>query len=141
LLITFLTFASLVPDHLDPTFTELRTKEIQLCSKLFNDKFSQIFRIGRDLVRVIEICARKKIPEFENMYNDMLNNPSRFAGEYSDIWSLLKVRTPRIYIASRITSEMEQWLLFIMRHINSGGERRYEEWFREYILHQSCLTT
>jgi len=129
----FYTFVTLIPDHADNRFVALRTREIQFCTKLFREKFQEIRGIGRDLVRLMLNC---KVPEFNSLWREVITNPTSFAGDFTSPYQLLLLRTPRIYVASRLTFEAEQWLTFLMKRVSfkQGNYIRYQEWFRAKYL-------
>lgn len=66
----------------------------------------------------------------------MLLNPTALAPDFGGVWQLLSMRTPRIYLASRVTVDAEQWLTFILKKVSFklGSFGRYQEWFRERFL-------
>ena len=65
--------------------------------------------IGRDLVRLLQDVAR--LPEFREFWKDLLSKPQALAPNFGGINQLLAIRTPRIYIQSRVTPEIESQLM------------------------------
>mmetsp|Transcript_36323 Transcript_36323/g.81850 ORF Transcript_36323/g.81850 Transcript_36323/m.81850 type:complete len:1098 (-) Transcript_36323:36-3329(-) len=129
----FYTFCRLAADHADPKYDKLRRMEGQICCDLFRDKFNECKVIGREAVRLLQqVC---KIPEFEALWEDILNNPQQFGG-MNDISDLFSVRTPKDFLQSRLTPQMEEQLLFIMERVTMGQQQRYQRWF----MHKWGLT-
>ena len=78
-------FLRLIEDHMSPALANLQRKEIGFTVSLLREKFNDCLMIGRDLIRLLQNVAR--IPEFEAIWKDMLNNPKilspQFGGRYS----------------------------------------------------------
>ena len=51
--------------------------------------------IGRDLVRIFQDVS--KIPEFEQLWKDMLLKPASFSPNFTGVAQLTGIRTPRMY--------------------------------------------
>lgn len=74
--------------------------------------------IGRDLVRLLQDVS--KIPAFAQLWRDILNRPDKMgAPGFAGVWQLLGTRTPRVYLASRLSPDMETWLMFLMRNVRA----------------------
>lgn len=78
------TFLRLIEDHAAPSLVTLRQKEVTFTVSLLREKFTECLVIGRDLVRLLQNVAR--IPEFEQLWKDILHNPKllspSFSGKY-----------------------------------------------------------
>ena len=83
------------------------------------------------MIRILQDVA--KIFEFEQIWRDLVNRPTTFAPQFGGIsqvahfrklfnGKILAVRTPRIYLQSRLTPEMETWIMFIMRNVKMGTQ-------------------
>lgn len=71
--------------------------------------------IGRDLVRLLQNVAR--IPEFDQLWRDILLNPKTLSPQFSGILQLLQTRTSRRFLQSRLTPEMERKLVFLTSQV------------------------
>jgi integrator complex subunit 3 len=123
------TFLRLIVDH--QSSPALRQKEVNLCVSLIRERFSECAVIGRDLIRLLQNVAR--IPEFEQLWKDMLLNPSvipNFAG----IQPIMETRTPRRFLQSRLTPDMERKMVFLTSQVKFGQQKRYQEWFQKVYL-------
>ncbi|GBP11638.1 Integrator complex subunit 3 homolog, partial [Eumeta japonica] len=66
-------YVRLIEDHASPGLTPLRHKEVKFVISLIRDRFLDIIPLGRDFVRLLQNVAR--IPEFEQLWRDILHNP------------------------------------------------------------------
>ncbi|NXH28099.1 INT3 protein, partial [Myiagra hebetior] len=78
-------------------------------------KFMDCFMIGRDLVRLLQNVAR--IPEFEQLWKDILHNPQVLSSQFTGVLQLLQSRTSRKFLACRLTPDMETKLLFMTSRV------------------------
>lgn len=78
-------------------------------------QFSDCVGIGRDLVRLLQDVS--KIPEFEQLWKDLIQKPSSFLPNFNGISQLLSTRTPRIYPQCRVTPDIETQLMFLMKNV------------------------
>ncbi|KAI2808039.1 Integrator complex subunit 3 [Blomia tropicalis] len=121
-------YLRLIVDHHNPTFRELRTKEINFCISLLKERFPDFIVIGRDLIRLLQqVCS---IPEFDLFWKDLLTNPTIFGPKFN-IVQVMKIRTPRRFIKLRIPVELEKKILFLTGHVRFGYHRRYQEWLQK----------
>ena len=123
--IVFYTFCRIAADHTDAKLEKMRRQEATLCCMLWRERSAECRTIGRDAIRILQDVAR--IPEFEQLWGDLVERPQTVG--IRDIWNLLSVKTPNHILASRLTPEMEQQLLFIMNHVKMGQQQRYQKWF------------
>ncbi|NWW41531.1 INT3 protein, partial [Panurus biarmicus] len=77
--------------------------------------FMDCFMIGRDLVRLLQNVAR--IPEFEQLWKDILHNPQVLSSQFTGVLQLLQSRTSRKFLACRLTPDMETKLLFMTSRV------------------------
>jgi integrator complex subunit 3 len=59
-----------------------------------------------------------KIPEFEQLWKDLLSKPTSFLPNFAGVSQLLQMRTPRIYLQCRISPDMENHLMFLMKNVS-----------------------
>ncbi|NWV90179.1 INT3 protein, partial [Machaerirhynchus nigripectus] len=78
-------------------------------------QFMDCFMIGRDLVRLLQNVAR--IPEFEQLWKDILHNPQVLSSQFTGVLQLLQSRTSRKFLACRLTPDMETKLLFMTSRV------------------------
>ncbi|PIA53734.1 hypothetical protein AQUCO_00900367v1 [Aquilegia coerulea] len=130
------TYLRLLGDHyrlLDSKFEALKRMEIDFCVRLLRNHFNLCFRIGRDLLRLLQDLVY--IPEFKAIWKDLLLNPSEFnVHEFTDISQLYCSRTSSKYHLLRITPEMEMRLRFLLTHVKWGFQNRYQVWFARKFL-------
>ena len=91
--------------------------------------------IGRDLVRLLQNLA--KIPEFEQLWRDMLHSPQTLSLEfarYGGLLHLLKTTTRKRCLISRLTVEMERKIYFLITGVKAGQQKRYLDWFQRQYL-------
>ena len=124
------TFLRLIVDH--QSFPSLRQKEINLCVSLLRERFSDCMFIGRDLLRLLQNVAR--IPEFEEVWRDLLRNPSSFCPNFAGVHQLMQTRTPRRFLMSRLTPDMERKIVFLTSQVRFGQQKRYQDWFQRMYL-------
>lgn len=72
--------------------------------------------IGRDFVRLLQNVAR--IPEFDQLWKDILLNPKVLSPQFTGVLQLLQTRTSRRFLQSRLTPEMERKLVFLTSQVN-----------------------
>lgn len=112
-------------------------------STILQERYKECSAIGRDLIRLLQDVS--KLPEFSSIWKIITNNGTSGAvggvgTEYKVdatlLGQLLKVPTPKRFLLSRLTPEMETNLLFILEHVKYGGinHRRYYDWFNEEYL-------
>ncbi|KAI8536435.1 hypothetical protein RHMOL_Rhmol10G0257000 [Rhododendron molle] len=131
------TFLRLLADHhrlsSNSKLDVLKQMEIKFCVKMFREQFHLCFKIGRDLVCLLQQLVH--IPEFGAIWKDLLVNPGEFKmNDYRDISQLYLSRTSSRYFLLRITPEMETQLRFLLTHVNLGSQKRYQAWFGRNFL-------
>lgn len=122
-------FVRLIEDHYSPVFTNLRNKEVKFVIALIRDRFNDVIALGRDFVRLLQNVAR--IPEFEQLWNDILLNPKSLMPTFNGLWQLLQIRTSRRYLQCRLTPEIERKLHFMTSSVKFGVHKRYQDWFQD----------
>lgn len=125
-------FLRLVTDHGAEHLAQLREREVVLCVDLLRNKFSECQAAGRDLVRLLQDVA--KLPQFEELWRDLLTKPKSFSPQFSSLQQLLAMRSPRRYLLARVTPDMETQLLFVLRQVKMGNQKRYQQWFHQNYL-------
>ncbi|KAJ1662720.1 hypothetical protein IW140_005246 [Coemansia sp. RSA 1813] len=104
-----------------------RERESAFVVRLLRDRFIECAVIGRDLVRMLQDVA--KISVFRDLWHDLLYNPHAVSAHFSGIEQLLRTPTPRIFLANRLTFEMESRLLYILEHLPVTAYSRNLMWF------------
>ncbi|KAJ8304786.1 hypothetical protein KUTeg_018369 [Tegillarca granosa] len=126
------TYLRVIVDHNGSMYSVLRQKEVEFCSSVLREKWTDCMVIGRDLVRLLQHVAR--INEFEKLWKDIMLNPATLSPTFTGLSQLLKVRTSRKFLISRLTPDMETKLLFLMRQVKFGAQKRYQDWFQRQYL-------
>uniref|UniRef100_A0A1I8MQF3 SOSS complex subunit A homolog n=1 Tax=Musca domestica TaxID=7370 RepID=A0A1I8MQF3_MUSDO len=122
-------YVRLIEDHASPALTALRHKEVKFVISLIRERFSDVIPLGRDFVRLLQNVAR--IPEFEQLWRDILHNPKSLHPTFNGIWQLLQIRTSRRYLQCRLTPELERKLHFLTSSVKFGNQKRYQDWFQD----------
>ncbi|KAJ2498329.1 hypothetical protein GGH96_004421 [Coemansia sp. RSA 1972] len=123
-------FGRLVLDH--SRITDLRTQECELVVRLLRERFNECSMVGRDLVRMLQDVAQ--IPIFHDFWHDMIYRPRSISPLFAGIEQLLRVPTPRMFLANRVTYDMESRLLFILEHLPANAFSRNLMWFVQRYL-------
>ncbi|KAM6365323.1 integrator complex subunit 3 [Pluvialis apricaria] len=127
------TYLRLIVDHHGTSQLQvLRQKEVDFCVSLLRERFMDCFMIGRDLVRLLQNVAR--IPEFEQLWKDIIHNPQVLSTQFTGVLQLLQSRTSRKFLACRLTPDMETKLLFMTSRVRFGQQKRYQDWFQRQYL-------
>ncbi|EEB13506.1 conserved hypothetical protein [Pediculus humanus corporis] len=126
-------FLRLIEDHCIPQLQALRQKEVTFVVTLVRERFAECLSIGRDFLRLLQIVAR--IPEFEQLWKDILLNPKILSPNFTGVQQLMQQRTSRRYLQSRLTPEMEKKLVFFTGNVRFGAHKRYQDWFlKQYLM-------
>lgn len=80
-------------------------------------------------MRLLQNVAR--IPEFHQLWKDILTNPKSLSPTFNGIFHLLANRTSRHFIGNRITPDIESKLHFFTSHVKFGNHKRYQDWFQD----------
>lgn len=126
------TYLRLIVDHIGQKYATLRQREVEFCVSLLRERFSECMMIGRDLIRLLLNVAR--IPEFEKLWKDLYSIPTSFSPNFTGIAQLLTMRTPRRFLQSRLTPDMEKKIAFLTSQVKFGQQKRYQEWFQKQYL-------
>uniref|UniRef100_A0A7N0RHW8 Integrator complex subunit 3 n=1 Tax=Kalanchoe fedtschenkoi TaxID=63787 RepID=A0A7N0RHW8_KALFE len=132
-------FLRVLSDHCRPSLSDakiapLRKKEIDFCVRLLREQFHLCFKIGRDLVRILQDLGH--VPAFCTILKDLFLTPAAFRiPGFSDIKQLCRMRTSSRYFVLRVTPEMEAQLRFLLTYVKFGNQRRYLEWFSQKFLY------
>lgn len=96
---------------------------------LIRERFQDIIPLGRDFIRLLQNVAR--IPEFQQLWKDILTNPKSLAPAFTGIFQMLSTRTSRHFIGNRITPEIENKLHFFTSSVKFGNHKKYQDWFQD----------
>ncbi|KAH7032065.1 protein-domain-containing protein [Linnemannia elongata] len=127
------TYLRIILDHGSSRLAVLRQQEVNYCVRLLRERFRECSELGRDLIRALQDVGRG-IPEFEAIWVDLLYNPRSLNPQLENIRQILAVPSQKIYLASRLSYDMEQKLLHILEHIHNGQHYRNVQWFTERFL-------
>ncbi|KAH8272175.1 hypothetical protein KR018_005668 [Drosophila ironensis] len=122
-------YVRLIEDHANPALLPLRQKEVKFTISLIRDRFHDIIPLGRDFVRLLQNVAR--IPEFEQLWRDILYHPKTLHPTFNGIWHLLQIRTSRRFLQCRLLPEMERKISFLASSVKFGNQKRYQDWFQD----------
>ena len=126
------TYLRIIEDHSHPNLAELRKKEVNFVVGLIRDRFNDVLVIGRDLLRLLQNISR--IPEIDELWNDILHNPTALSVNFTGVVQVMNMRTSRRFLQSRITPDMEKKLVFLTSQVRFGNHKRYQEWFQKTYL-------
>lgn len=126
------TYLRLIEDHNIPQLMHLRQKEVNFVIALIRERFADVLSLGRDLVRLLQNVAR--IPEFNQLWQEILTNPKNLCPTFTNVLTLLQTRTSRRYLQSRLTPDMERKLVFLTSQVRFGHHKKYQEWFQRQYL-------
>eukprot|EP00005_Dracoamoeba_jomungandri_P009610 CAMPEP_0174266922 /NCGR_PEP_ID=MMETSP0439-20130205/31905_1 /TAXON_ID=0 /ORGANISM="Stereomyxa ramosa, Strain Chinc5" /LENGTH=1204 /DNA_ID=CAMNT_0015354171 /DNA_START=38 /DNA_END=3652 /DNA_ORIENTATION=+ len=130
--IVLMAFLRLISDHNKPPLANLRKQEIAFCVSLLKEKFDDCRTIGRDLVRLLNDV--RKIPELGAVWKDMMYNPSALSTTFTGVKEILSMKTSRRFLTSRLNPDMESKILFILKNVKMGYQKRYQTWFMQKYL-------
>ncbi|KAF7721317.1 Integrator complex subunit 3 [Apophysomyces ossiformis] len=126
------TFLRLIPDHRPAQLLALQEREVRFIVGLLREKWMTCCAIGRDLVRALHDVA--SITEIGLLWDDLLNAPQKLSPQFRGIESILKQTTPKEYLWSRLTPDIESKLLFILQNLTVGHYQRNLGWFLQRYL-------
>lgn len=122
-------FVRLIEDHHSMGLANLRNKEVKFVISLIRDRFTEVVQIGRDFIRLLQNVAR--IPEFEQLWKDILMHPKNLSPTFTGVWHFLQIRTSRRYLQLRLTPDIERKLHFLTGSVKFGIHKRYQDWFQD----------
>lgn len=122
-------YVRLIEDHNGQMLATLRNKEVKFVISLIRERFNDVLPLGRDFVRLLQNVAR--IPEFEALWRDILNNPKQLMPSFQGVWQLLQIRTSRRFLTCRLTPDIERKLHFLANNVKFGNHKRYQDWFQD----------
>ncbi|ORX57314.1 hypothetical protein BCR36DRAFT_345427 [Piromyces finnis] len=108
-------------------YKDIQQQEIQFCVQLLTEKFSICMEIGRDLIRALQDVAQ--IPEFQKIWSELLENPTKFDPSFEGIEQILLTPTQKQCLEARITFYMEEKLNFYTNNVLTTNRIRYMKWF------------
>lgn len=122
-------YVRLIEDHLPTQLAQLRAKEVKFVIQLIRERFIDVIPLGRDFVRLLQNVNR--VPEFNQLWKDILNNPKTLAPSFNGIWHLLQIRTSRRFFQCRLTPEVERKFHYLVSSVKFGNQKRYQDWFQD----------
>ncbi|KAJ2777417.1 hypothetical protein GGI15_004513 [Coemansia interrupta] len=115
-------FARMMLDH-HQAAADLCALEGEFVARLVHEHFDMCALVGRDLVRVLQDVARDA------------SIAALWAGELGRrVEQLLAVPTPRVFLASRLTFDMEARVMFILEHVPATAYGRNLQWFVQRFM-------
>ncbi|KAI9265202.1 protein-domain-containing protein [Phascolomyces articulosus] len=129
------TYMRMITEHRSGQFQSLQQREIRFVIEILRSQWLACCGLGRDLIRILQDLS--SIPQFSQLWNDLLNEPQSFAPSFRGINTVLEKPTPREFLRSRLTPEMEVKLLFILQHLRTNQFHRNLGWFLQKFLSQS----
>ncbi|KAJ1649732.1 hypothetical protein IWQ61_009272 [Dispira simplex] len=118
-------FIRLIRDH--QKAPNLRDRETRFVTGLLREKFLECCHVGRDLVLALQNVA--SIPEFHEFWTTLLHCPAQLNSHFNGIQQLLATPTPKMYLQSRLTFDMETKLLYILERLTWETYHRNMNWF------------
>lgn len=120
----------LINDHSAPAHKALRQREIDFVIGLIRERFDLVIGIGRDFLRQLQYLLSSKIPEFQQLYQDIYHNdPKMLHPIFEGPQQLLANRTPRRLFQTCLTYDMERKISYMATQVKFGNQKRYQEWF------------
>ncbi|KAI8365712.1 protein-domain-containing protein [Blakeslea trispora] len=126
------TYLRIIIDHKAPQHQGLQQREIRFVINLMRDKWMLCVPIGRDLIRIL--YDLRGFNEFRQLWDDLLNNPQSISPRFKGIDTILKTPTPKEFLRSRITPDIEFKLLFILQNLRATQYQRNLNWFVQRFL-------
>ena len=97
---------------------------VKISQRLLRERPKECFHLGRELVRLLWTVSR--LPEFKAFWQELLRTSP--GSTENTISRLLQMPTPKRYMPSRLTPQLEGDLLYLCEHVRVGSEGRYLEW-------------
>lgn len=119
------------------TGNQLASTIIPFLVEIIRENFAAVMSIGRDFARIIFDLKSFGLTEFEQLWQDMVNDPKKLeaSGErYTSVSQILAVPTRARFLLNRLTPEMEKQMYFMMTQVKMGNQRRYQQWFAQKYL-------
>ncbi|KAG1565052.1 hypothetical protein G6F45_006922 [Rhizopus arrhizus] len=126
------TYLRVIPDHRQIQLQQLQQREIRITISLLREKWTACVPIGRDLARVLHDLA--SIPEFSQLWEDILKQPQKLSPRFKGLDVLLLQPTPKEFLRSRLTPDMEFKLLYIVQNLKITMYQRNLNWFIQRYL-------
>jgi integrator complex subunit 3 len=115
---------------------QLHENQIQLITYLlknhvsYTNKFDHILPLGRDYIRILKSIEN----QIENLYKDLVSNPTSFSPNFINIEQFWGILTPTEFLVSRLTPDMEFKLVFILQKVPAKLHQIYLERFCKRFL-------
>lgn len=122
-------YVRLIEDHMPAHLAQLRAKEVKFVIQLIRERFIDVIPLGRDFVRLLQNVSR--VPEFNQLWKDILNTPKVLSPTFNGIWHLLQIRTSRRFFQCRLTPEVERKFHYLVSSVKFGNQKRYQDWFQD----------
>ncbi|ORZ24452.1 protein-domain-containing protein [Absidia repens] len=129
------TYLRLIPEHRHIQLATLQQREIRFVVSMLRQKWNLCAVIGRDLIRGLHDVYH--LPDFGSLWSDLLDQPHKISPNCQGISNVLKTPTPREFLRSRLTPDMEHKLLYILQHLPIGQYQRNLGWFTQRFLYNS----
>ncbi|KAI9317862.1 protein-domain-containing protein [Dichotomocladium elegans] len=126
------TYLRIIADHRSTQLASLQQRETKFVISLMREKWMICCLIGRDLVRLLQDVS--SIPDFAELWQDILNEPQKLSSSFKGIAALLQTPTPREYLRSRLSPDMEHKLLFILQNLRINHYQRNLGWFLQRFI-------
>ncbi|KAI8901902.1 protein-domain-containing protein [Globomyces pollinis-pini] len=124
------TYTRIIADH--TTLSVLRPKEVSLVIQLIRENFMEMVAIGRDYLRLLQGVAQ--IEEFKQLLSDIFINPKDLHPDFQGIEQIVNTPTPRDFIVSRLTPDMEYKIIFILNTVPQKLHFTYLDHFRQRFM-------
>jgi len=109
---------------------------VTFVASLIKEHFTEVcmnqqIGLGRDFIRQLQAVCR--IPEIQEIWQDLFFNPKNLSPHLTGVLQLLNMRTSRKYIQSRLTPDMEKKIQFLTAQVKFGNQKRYQDWFQKQV--------
>ncbi|KAI8342956.1 protein-domain-containing protein [Chlamydoabsidia padenii] len=126
------TYLRLIPEHRSIQLASLQQKETRFVVTTLRQKWHICAGIGRDLIRGLQDVYH--LPDFGSLWGDLLDQPHKISANCQGIDNVLKTPTPKEFLRSRLTPDMEQKLMYILQNLRIGQYQRNLGWFTQRFL-------
>ncbi|KAI8984132.1 protein-domain-containing protein [Mycotypha africana] len=130
---TVYTYLRVLADHhRSAQYHALQQKEIRFVMNLMRERWMLCVPIGRDLIRALYDV--QNIPEFKQFWQDLLQKPQSLSSKFKGVDMILNSPTPKEFLRSRLTVDMETKLLYILQNLRINQFQRNLNWFTQRYL-------
>jgi integrator complex subunit 3 len=111
---------------------DVQDAELAFCRELWRADAVGCAGIGRDLVRLLRLPVLAALPDAAAILADIAaGTVAGGAVKIPTVPELMLVKTPKRVLVSRIPPLLETQLLFLLRNVKLGNQRRYLGWIRQ----------